>query len=71
MVFHLKRDISSSPHPSTSDLEVGFLSIESVNGEGILSEVLIGSLEESLHGIACLKEHLAFTLSLIIKHFPA
>ena len=51
VVSQFERNVSSSPQPGSLDLEVGLLSVDSVDGEGELLEVGVGSLEESIHGV--------------------
>lgn len=49
VVLHLLWDFSSSPEPTTTDFKVGFLTVNAMNSESPLSEVRVGSLQESLH----------------------
>ena len=70
MVLHFKRNVSSSPHPGASDFQIRFLSINTMNAKGPLSEMWVGTLKETLHSVVGLDEHLALIWVFLIQHFP-
>jgi hypothetical protein len=70
VVLQLLRDVSAPPEPASSNLEIRLLTVDSVDGKGILSEVRVSSLQESVHCVVGLDQKLAFVGVLLIKNFP-
>lgn len=59
----------SSPDPETADIVVSFITIDTVDGKSVLSEVF-KSLEETVHEVVGQEEDLTFTFGLYVVDLP-
>jgi len=71
VILHFLGEVSSSPHPCSSNFQIGFLTVYTMDTECPLSEVWVSSLKESLHGVVGLDEKLSFVGILFIENFPS
>jgi len=69
VVNHLLGNFESSEHPDGHDVKLGLFTDDGHDGPGVLSE-LVASLDETLHEILGLVEHLALFLVLFVLSVP-
>lgn len=69
MFLDFLRDVNASPHPDTSNLEVSFLSIDTMGRESVFSEG-IQFLEEERGAIARFEKDLALRGESLVLHEP-
>ncbi len=68
MIVHLLRDALASEEPEALDLEGGLLAEDGHHGEGVVAELVVHALQESVHQVGGLVEQHAFALVLLIVH---